>query len=164
MITNQHHIFSTKTHRNIKRPLPSAALKQEDPKQQRSIETSLKRFMAHLRDAGNSPATQQVAYAAVRSFFEMHFLPLRMRRGDYPTGDSNGQRAATKDAIRRVLANSKILKNAEDKTDYFFLIIHNVNLHPASFQVLKSEFLRWSIPVAMEIFKKLQACGPGPLS
>jgi site-specific recombinase XerD len=89
----------------------NADLKQEDPKQQRRIETSLKRFIAHLRESGNSPATQQVAYAAVRSFFEMHYLPLRMRRGDYPTGESNGQRAATKDAIRRVLSNSAKMRD-----------------------------------------------------
>lgn len=49
----------------------------------------------------------------------------------------------------------EVLKNAKDKADYFFLITHSMNLRATSFQVLKSEFLRWSIPIAMEIFEKL---------
>jgi hypothetical protein len=47
------------------------------------------------------------------------------------------------------------LKQAEDEAECFFLFTHNLNLHPTSFQSLKSEFLRWSIPVTMQIFEKL---------
>ena len=47
------------------------------------------------------------------------------------------------------------LKQAKDKAEYFFLLTHGLNLYPTSFQCLKSEFLRWSIPVTMQIFEKL---------
>ena len=47
------------------------------------------------------------------------------------------------------------LNQAEDESENFFLLTHRLNLYPTSFQCLKSEFLRWSIPVAMEIFEKL---------
>jgi site-specific recombinase XerD len=88
-------------------------LKADDVKQQRVVETALKSFLAHLKQTGNSPATQQVAYAAIRSFFEMHYLPLRMRRGDYPTGESLGSRAATKQVIRRILEDGKKMKDPQ---------------------------------------------------
>lgn len=83
-------------------------LKNTSPKQQRAIETALKGYLARLSDAGNSTSTQQVAYAAVRSFFEMHYLPLRMRRGDYPRGESLGSRAATKEDIKKLLENARV--------------------------------------------------------
>jgi hypothetical protein len=47
------------------------------------------------------------------------------------------------------------LKQAEDEVECFFLFTHDLNLHPTSFQSLKSELLRWSIPVAMRFFEKL---------
>jgi len=47
------------------------------------------------------------------------------------------------------------LKKAEDEAEYFFLLTNNLNLAPTSFQCLKSEFLRWSIPIIMEFFEKL---------
>jgi hypothetical protein len=31
----------------------------------------------------------------------------------------------------------------------------DMNLNPTSFQALKSEFLRWSIPITMQFFEKL---------
>lgn len=79
-----------------------------DLKKQRKIESALKGFMAHLEKEGNSVSTQQVAYAAVRSFFEMHYQPLRMRRGDYPTGESVGSRAATKEDIKKLLEDTSL--------------------------------------------------------
>ena len=39
-----------------------------------------------------SMSTKQIAFASVRSFFEMNYLPLKMRHGDYPTGESLGSR------------------------------------------------------------------------
>jgi len=86
-------------------------LKADDIKEQRNTETLLKGFLADLQGKGNSVGTQQVAYAAVRSFFEMHYQPLRMRRGDYPSGESLGSRAATKDAIKTMLSDSKKMKD-----------------------------------------------------
>jgi hypothetical protein len=49
----------------------------------------------------------------------------------------------------------KVLAEAEDEFERFFLFTHDLNLAPTSFQALKSEFLRWSIPVTMTIFEKL---------
>lgn len=47
------------------------------------------------------------------------------------------------------------LEQAEDEAEHFFLLTNWLNLAPTSFQCLKSEFLRWSIPITMEIFEKL---------
>ena len=47
------------------------------------------------------------------------------------------------------------LKQAEDEAEHFFLLTHGLNLYPTSFQCLKSEFLRWSIPITMQFFEKL---------
>jgi len=47
------------------------------------------------------------------------------------------------------------LNRAEDKAENFFLLTTRLNLYPTSFQCLKSEFLRWSIHVVMDIFEKL---------
>jgi len=81
-------------------------LKSDDSREQRRIESALKGFIAYLGEEGNSVATQQVAYAAIRSFFEMHYQPLRMRRGDYPRGQSLGSRVATKEDIRIMLEDA----------------------------------------------------------
>jgi len=75
-------------------------LRNEDVKVQRSVESNLKGFISSLAQKNYSISTQQIAYSSVRSFFEMSYLPLRMRRGDYPSGESLGSRAATKDDIR----------------------------------------------------------------
>jgi integrase/recombinase XerD len=83
-------------------------LKSDDPREQRRVESKLKGFMAHLENEGMSVATRQVAYAAVRSFFEMHFQPLRMRRGDYPTGESLGSRVATKDDLKQICEDAPL--------------------------------------------------------
>jgi len=55
-------------------------LQSTDIKVQMKAESMLRQFIAHLEDEEFSTSSQQNAYAAVRSFFEMHFMPLRMRR------------------------------------------------------------------------------------
>jgi len=49
----------------------------------------------------------------------------------------------------------KILKEAKNEHERFYLLTSKFNLHVSSFQVLKSEFLRWALPLVMEIFEKL---------
>jgi len=49
----------------------------------------------------------------------------------------------------------KRLNKAETDAEEFYLYTMKFDLHPSSFQVLKSEFLRWSIPLVMAIFEKL---------
>ncbi len=47
------------------------------------------------------------------------------------------------------------LRKAESEAERFYLLTRNLNLHPSSFQMLKTEFLRWSIPLVMEVFENL---------
>ena len=83
-------------------------LKSDDPRVQRRIESLLKTYIASLEEEGFSISSQQVAYAAMRSFFDAHYMPLRMRRGDYPSGESLGHRAITKGEIIRMLDKASI--------------------------------------------------------
>ena len=80
-------------------------LRNTDRKVQRRFESEFKVYLAKKRDEGFKIATQQVIYASIRSFFEIHYCPLIMRKGDYPRGDSNGVKRATKEAILKVLSN-----------------------------------------------------------
>jgi hypothetical protein len=50
---------------------------------------------------------------------------------------------------------SERLEKAKCKAEWFYLMTHDLNLSSASFNVLKSEYLRWAIPLVMEIFEKL---------
>ena len=79
----------------------------QDRKIQRRVESHLLAFIAKKKQEGYAVATQQIYFAAIRSFFEIHYFPLIMRRGDYPKGDSNGVKRATKEAILKVLNNKK---------------------------------------------------------
>ena len=72
---------------------------------QRRIESLLLAFLAKKKAEGYAVATRQIYFASIRSFFEIHYFPLIMRKGDYPTGDSNGVKRATKEAIVKVLSN-----------------------------------------------------------
>lgn len=92
-------------------------LKATDPREQRRYEIKLKEFIAYLEAKGFSTSTQQVAYAAIRSFFETNYMPLNMRRADYPSGEALGYRAATKEDIRKIC--NKI--SLRTKTLIFFL-------------------------------------------
>jgi integrase len=85
-------------------------LKANDPREAKGCENYLKNFIVKLRDEGNSPATQQIAYAAVRSFFESNEFPLKMKRSDYPQGESLGSRAITKPVIREILEDKKHIR------------------------------------------------------
>jgi hypothetical protein len=52
--------------------------------------------MAKKKQEGYAIATLQIIFASIRSFFEIHYFPLRMRIGDYPKGDGNGVKRASK--------------------------------------------------------------------
>jgi integrase len=93
----------------------------KDPKTQRQIESQLIRFISAKMKEGFAPATLQTYFAAVRSFFEIHYCPLRMRRGDYPKGDSIGVRVATKEAILKALDHKKTRNKAEANATILFL-------------------------------------------
>jgi integrase len=76
-----------------------------DRKIQRRIESLFLAFLAKKKAEGYAVATRQIYFASIRSFFEIHYFPLIMRKRDYPTGDSNGVKRATKEAILKVLNN-----------------------------------------------------------
>ena len=76
-----------------------------DIKTQRTIERQFLAFLNQKKKEGYAVASRQIMFASIRSFFEISYFPLRMRRCDYPKGDSNGVKRATKEAILRVLSN-----------------------------------------------------------
>ena len=92
-----------------------------DPKIQRRIESQLIRFIAAKTKEGYSPATLQTYFASIRSFFEIHYCPLKMRRGDYPKGESLGVKAATKETILKALHHKKTRNKAEVTAIILFL-------------------------------------------
>lgn len=49
----------------------------------------------------------------------------------------------------------KRLDQAKNEAEHFYLMTYKLNLSFSSLQVLKSEFLRWALPLVMEIFEKL---------
>jgi hypothetical protein len=55
-----------------------------DRKIQRRIESLLLAFLAKKKSEGYAVATRQIYFASIRSFFEIHYFPLIMRKGDYP--------------------------------------------------------------------------------
>jgi site-specific recombinase XerD len=57
----------------------------------------------------------------VRSFFEIHYMPLRMRRGDYPKGESIGVRRANKKAILKAVENPRNRNKKQLKALILFL-------------------------------------------
>jgi len=96
-------------------------LRSTDPKIQRTIESYLIKFLADQKKEGYAPATLQVVFASVRSFFEIHYVPLRMRRGDYPKGESLGVRRANKKAILKAVENKRNRNKISLKAMILFL-------------------------------------------
>lgn len=79
-------------------------LRSTDIKTQRTIESFFLQFLKDLKQRREyENGTLQVVFASIRSFFEMHYVPLRTRRKDYPRSTANGVRRATKEALIRVL-------------------------------------------------------------
>jgi site-specific recombinase XerD len=92
-----------------------------DIKTQRRIESKFLAFLAKKKEEGYAPATLQIIFASIRSFFEIHYFPLRMRRNDYPKGDSNGVRRATKESILKVLYDRRTRNKATERAMLLFL-------------------------------------------
>jgi integrase len=92
-----------------------------DIKIQRRIESKFLAFLAKKKEEGYATATLQIIFASIRSFFEIHYFPLRMRRNDYPKGDSNGVRRATKEAILKVLYDRRTRNKTTERAMFLFL-------------------------------------------
>jgi integrase len=77
---------------------------------QRRFESLFRQFLKYQREEAKKengesyrPTTLQTMFAAVRSFFEINDYPLIMRRKDYPKGEANGVRRATREMTLKVL-------------------------------------------------------------
>ena len=89
---------------------------------QRRIETQFLAFISKKKQEGYSISTQQVIFASIRSFFECHYFPLKMRRKDYPKGDCNGAKRATKEATLKLLD-----KETKHNSPMYKAVIHSLN-------------------------------------
>ena len=97
-------------------------LQVEDPREKRGSECLLKAFMVQLQNQEYSPATRQLIFAAIKSFYESNEYPLRTKRGDYPKGKSMGSRGITKPLIKQIIEAPKFMKDvAKMKALIFFL-------------------------------------------
>ena len=76
--------------------------KSDDRRIQKRFESLFRQYLASKKD-NYAPLTMQTIYASIRSFFEVHEYPLMMRKSDYPKGDSNGAKRATKEQIFKAL-------------------------------------------------------------
>lgn len=82
-------------------------LKLEGPREKHRYETFLKGFDSYLKDNKKySISSRQIAWAAIKSFFEVNYMRLETRRGDYPSGESLGHRGFTKDEIKQLLVDA----------------------------------------------------------
>ena len=105
---------------------------------QRRFESLFKAFLAEQKKKGYAPLTLQTIYASVRSFFEAHYYPLIMRKSDYPKGDSNGAKRATKEQIFKALNFSAKKKLT---TTALMLTLKDSALRVSDMRLLKCEII-----------------------
>ena len=77
------------------------------------FESLFKQFLAVAKNKGYTNGTLQSVYAAIRSFFEIHYYPLQMRKKDYPKADAIGVKRANKEAILKIIAENNTSLNAK---------------------------------------------------
>jgi len=85
-------------------------LKSNDLYKRHRIEILLKKNIAELQKQDKSIATLKKRYAAVRSFFECHYMRLELLRTDAPSGESIGKEPADKEQIRKMIDVADPLK------------------------------------------------------
>jgi len=73
-----------------------------DPAERREVENMVKLHMKEMQDGGLSASTCRMVYKAVTSFYEAQGLEFSLKAKDQPKGQSNGQRRAKVDQIRRL--------------------------------------------------------------
>jgi len=89
-----------------------AQLKSEDKKVQRTMEMHVKRYSAYLDEQGAGAGTKTTARAAIKSFFEHHYMKLQFIRGDFPTEAMEERRKVERDEIVAMLE----LADVRDRT------------------------------------------------
>jgi len=78
-------------------------IKSEDKKVQRTMEMNVKAYNAHLESEDAKAGTKTTARAAIKSFFEHHYMPLKFIRGDFPWEPPEERRKVEKDEILAML-------------------------------------------------------------
>jgi integrase len=79
----------------------------EDMKIKRRAESQFKSFLAVMKNF-YKPKTMQNIYASIRSFYEIHYYLLIMRKSDYPKGEGIGQLRATREALQKIMSKASI--------------------------------------------------------
>jgi integrase len=105
---------------------------------QRRFESLFKAFLTEQQKKNYAPLTLQTIYASVRSFFEAHYYPLIMRKRDYPKGDSNGAKRASKEQIFKALNFSASKKLT---TTALILTLKDSALRISDLRLLKSDII-----------------------
>jgi integrase len=106
----------------------------KDMKTKRQAETQFKQFLAYTKQHYKT-TTQQSIYASIRSFYEIHYYPLVMRKSDYPKGEANGVIRATKEALQ------KILQKATTPTKALITTLNDTGLGVSDIRHLKCNLI-----------------------
>jgi len=83
-------------------------LKSTDKKVKRTMELNVKEYNAFLDNQGKGAGTKMTARAAIRSFFEHHYLPLEFIRGDFPSEAMAERRKVEKEEIIKMLEEADV--------------------------------------------------------
>lgn len=125
-------------------------LKEEKPSEQRRMERQVKKYMADLTDRSMSRGFKKQAYAAVRSFFARHYMPLQFFRSDAPRGPPPMPRVARKDEIR------KMLMHADERARALILVLCQSGLRISEavkikYRAIKEDFELNRVPCLIKI-------------
>jgi integrase len=105
---------------------------------QKRFESLLRQFLAYEKTKNYAPLTLQTIFASIRSFFEIHEYPLMMRKSDYPTGDSNGAKRATKEQILKAL---EFKARNKSTTTALIMTLKDSALRVSDMRLLKCDIL-----------------------
>jgi site-specific recombinase XerD len=87
--------------------------KSDDMHVKHRFESLFLQFLTKGKNEGYTNGTLQSIYASVRSFFEIHYYPLQMRKKDYPKSVADGVKRATKEAVLEIIAENNISLTAK---------------------------------------------------
>jgi len=88
------------------------------PWERNQVENLVRQYLQTLEEKEYSCSTQQLSYAAVKSFFEAQGMPLFLKRQDRPSGCAFGSKTLTHEDIRQLKNAAEYLR---DKALIMFL-------------------------------------------
>jgi len=88
------------------------------PWERSQVENLVRQYLQSLAEKEYSCSTQQLSYAAVKSFFEAQGMPLFLKRQDRPSGCAFGSKTLTHEDIRQLKNAAEYLR---DKALIMFL-------------------------------------------